>query len=86
MPNYSSRVSLCKLSSRLTSLLKLTLRVTWHRFLQFADDNLCKCSYLRDMQLLGAHVHNFLLFQAAMACVVALLQSYKRLYGTFMVS
>ena len=44
------------------------------RFLQFADDTIYANAhtYLRDMQLLGACVHNFLLFQAAMTGVVAL--------------
>ena len=64
----------CKLSSRLTSLLQLTSRVTWHGFLQFADDTIYVCGHnLRHMQLLGACAHNFLLFQAAIARVVALL-------------
>ena len=37
--------------------------------------NLYKCSYLSDMQLLGAHAHNILLFWSVMTRVVALLQS-----------
>ena len=69
-------VSLCKLLSRLTSLLQLISRVTWHGVLQFADNALYACGHnLRHMQLLGARTHNFLLFRAAITRVVALLQS-----------
>ena len=56
------------------SLLQLILRVTWHGFLQFADNTIYACGYnLRYMQLLGASVHNFFLFWAAITLVVALL-------------
>ena len=56
------------------SLLQLILRVTWHGFLQFADDTIYACGHnLRHMQLLGARAHNFLLLWAAMTRVVALL-------------
>ena len=55
-------------------------------FFQFADDTIYACGHNpRHMQLLGALVHNFLLFRAAIIRVVALLQSY-RLDGTFMAS
>ena len=58
------------------SLLQLISQVTWHGFLQFADDTIYACGHnLRHMQLLGARAHNFLLFQAAITRVVALLQS-----------
>ena len=61
------------------SLLQLISRVTWHGFLQFADDTIYACEHNpRHMQLLGARAHNFLLFRATMTCVVALLQSYAR--------
>ena len=57
------------------SLLQLTLRVTWHGFIQFTDDTIyASAYYLRDMQLLGARAHNFLLFRSAMTRVVALAQ------------
>ena len=37
------------------SLLQLISRVTWHGFLQFADDTIYACGHnLRLMQLLGA--------------------------------
>ena len=58
------------------SLLQLTSRVTWHGFQQFADDTIYACGHnLRHIQLLGARVHYFILFQAAIIHVVALLQS-----------
>ena len=55
-------------------------------FMQFADDIIYASAYvyLRDMQLLGARAHNFLLFRSAMTRVVVLLQ--PRLEGTFMAS
>ena len=57
-------------------LLQLISRVTWHGFLQFADDTIYACGHnLRHLQLLGAHAHNFLLFWVAITRVVALLQS-----------
>ena len=56
------------------SLLQLISRVTWHGFVQFTDDTIYACGHnLRRMQLLGACVHNFLLFRAAITHVVALL-------------
>ena len=58
------------------SFLQLILQVTWHGFLQFADDTIYACGHnLRHMQLLGARAHNFLLFRAAITRVVALLHS-----------
>ena len=58
------------------SLFQLISRVTWHGFLQFADDTIFACGHnLRHMQLLGARAHNFLLFRAAITRVVTLLQS-----------
>ena len=58
------------------SLLQLTSRLTWHGFIRFADDTIYACGHnLRHMQLLGARMHNFLLFRAAITRVVALLQS-----------
>ena len=52
------------------SLLQLTLRVTWHGFLQFTDDTIYACGHnLRHVQLIGARVHNFVLLRAAIARV-----------------
>ena len=58
------------------SLLQLISQVTWHGFLQFADNTIYVCEHnLRHMQLLGARAHNFLLYRAASTRVVALLRS-----------
>ena len=50
--------------------LQLTSQVTWHGFLRLADDlyliYASAVTHLRDMQLLGARAHNFLLSQSAM--------------------
>ena len=72
---FSSRVALCKLSSRLTSILQLISQVIWHGFLHFANDTIYASAYMRDMQLLGACAHNFLLVWSAMTPVAVLLQS-----------